>query len=179
MSGNIAHFVKCVYCNQSFDRDKHEFVAVSSRRYAHKDCYEREQQKIELENKDKNELENYISEHICQEGYVTAKVRKQIKLYMEQYDYTYSGMLKALIYFYEIKGNSFDKANGGIGIIPYIYEQAYQYYFAIWLANQSNDGLDIKNYEVKTSKVTIQSPKRKIKKKKLFSFLDEEELNGE
>lgn len=81
-------------------------------------------------------------------------------------------MLKALIYFYEIKGNSYEKANGGIGIIPYTYDAAYQYYFAIWLANQNNSDLALKNYEVKQEKIKIHPPQRKINKKKRFSFLD-------
>ena len=81
-------------------------------------------------------------------------------------------MLKALIYFYEIKGNSYEKANGGIGIIPYTYDAAYKYYFAFLLANQKNSELDIRNYEIKQEKIKRHPPKRKVNKKKKFSFLD-------
>lgn len=41
---------------------------------------------------------------------------------------TYQGMTKTLVYFYEIKKNTIDKSNGGIGIIPYVYEEARNYY---------------------------------------------------
>lgn len=41
---------------------------------------------------------------------------------------TYRGMNYTLIYFYEIMKKSTDKANEGIGIIPYIYEEAKKYY---------------------------------------------------
>ena len=34
------HYVKCLYCNKYFDRDKEPFVKVNSRRYAHKMCAE-------------------------------------------------------------------------------------------------------------------------------------------
>ena len=37
--------------------------------------------------------------------YIDAKIRKQIKQYREEYNYTYSGIRKALVYFFEIKGN--------------------------------------------------------------------------
>ena len=56
-------------------------------------------------------------------GYVSAKVAKQIKDYRELYNYTYSGMLGTLVYWYDVKQAPLDKANGGIGIVPYIYEQ--------------------------------------------------------
>jgi len=41
---------------------------------------------------------------------------------------TYSGMTGTLIYFYDIKGNSIEKANEGIGIIPWTYEEAKKYF---------------------------------------------------
>ena len=65
--------------------------------------------------------------------------RKQMKDFVENYHYTYSGMKKALVYFYEIKKNDISKANGGIGIIPYVYRDAYNYYYTLWLANQKNE----------------------------------------
>ena len=37
------------------------------------------------------------------ENYINPRVRKQLNQYVEEYNYTYSGMLKALIYFYEVK----------------------------------------------------------------------------
>ena len=66
--------------------------------------------------------------------YVDARIQLQIKQYINDYNFTYSGIRKALIYFYEIKGNSIDKANGGIGIVPYVYKNAYNYYLALWQA---------------------------------------------
>ena len=41
---------------------------------------------------------------------------------------TYSGMTGTLVYFYDIKGNSIEKANDGIGIIPWTYEEAKKYF---------------------------------------------------
>ena len=175
----IAHPVKCIYCKQSFDRDKIPFVQVSERRYAHKDCHERGKDKKEKDELDRLALEDYISKHICPEGYVTPRVRKQMQSYIKNYNYTYSGMLKALVYFYEVQGNSYEKANGGIGIIPYTYSNAYQYYFAIWLANNNNSKINFEDFNIKQSLVKINPPKRKKKRKKLFSFLDKEEENNE
>lgn len=155
------------------------WVQVGTRRYAHEDCSKHAEQKLKKEELDKIALEEYIAEHICPEGYVTPKVRRQINDYIKEYNYTYSGMLKALVYFYEVQGNSYNKANGGIGIIPYTYSNAYRYYFAIWLANTNNSKIDNKSYDTKQSIVTITPPQKKKRRKKLFSFLDKEEENNE
>ena len=111
----MAHWVTCVYCKERFDRDKEPTTQISARRYAHKECAEKNQKEKSQEEKDLEQLEAYIMK-LFNEPYVNARIRKQIKDYKNQYDYTYSGMLKTLIWFYEIKGNSIDKANGGIGM---------------------------------------------------------------
>ena len=170
----MAHIVTCVYCRQKFDRDKVDFIQVSPRRYAHKECSELEGQRLYKEEADKIALENYIIKLLKIE-YVTPRIRKQLNTYVEQYGYTYSGMHKALIYFYEIKGNSPERANGGVGIIPYVYQDAYNYYYALWEANQNNKDKVIEDYVPLQIEVKIPSPQKKVKKRELFSFLDEEE----
>lgn len=170
----MAHIVTCVYCKKKFDRDKIPFVQISQRRYAHKECSEQENQRLFKEEADKIALENYIIQLLKLE-YITPRIRKQLNTYQEQYGYTYSGMHKALIYFYEIKGNSVEKANGGIGIIPYVYQDAYNYYYALWEAQQANKDKNIETYIPVEEVVRIPVPQRKLKKRKLFTFLDEEE----
>ena len=107
--------------------------------------------------------------------YVTPRIRKQINQYVSEYNYSYTGILKALKYFYEIKKNSLEKSQNGIGIVPYIYNDAYNYYYALWLAQQKNENKELINKAYKTEEIHIPIPQRKIKKRKLFSFLDEEE----
>lgn len=170
----MAHRVKCIYCNQNFDRDKYSFVQISPRRYAHAECAKQEQSRLKQEEADKFALEEYIMKLLGEE-YVSPRVRKQINTYVEQYQYTYSGIRKALIYFYEVKGNSKEKANGGIGIVPYVYKDAFNYYYAIWEAREKNQNKDVQSYVPDEKVVTITSPQRKLRKRKLFSFLDEEE----
>jgi hypothetical protein len=102
--------------------------------------------------------------------------RKQINDYKNNQNYSYTGILKALTYFYEVKGNSTEKANGGIGIVPYVYQDAYNYYYHIWMAKQTNEVKPIEQYSAPPARViVIPPPKRVEKKRKLFSFLDEEE----
>ena len=92
------------------------------------------------------------------EEYISPKVRKQINQYITEYNYTYSGMRKALVYFYEVKHNDPAKANGGIGIIPYCYNQARDYYYSLWLAQQQNVDKVIDEYKPEVVEVRIQPP---------------------
>jgi hypothetical protein len=146
---------------------------VSARRYAHQECSLTEEQKISKEEQDKIDLENYILK-LFKVDYVDARVRKQIKQYREEFNYTYSGIRKALTYFYEVKGNSIEKANGGIGIVPYVYQHAYNYYLALWQAQQKNQDKVLNDYVPRVKEIVIPRPQRKVKKRELFTFLDEE-----
>ena len=88
-------------------------------------------------------------------------------------------MLKALIYHFEIRKGSIEKANGGIGIIPYVYNNARNYYYELWLAQQQNKDKDVEKYIPKVKVIVIPEPRIKERKRKLFTFLDEEEdVNG-
>lgn len=99
--------------------------------------------------------------------------------YIREYQYTYSGMLKALVYFYEVKGNNKNKANGGIGIIPFIYKDAYNYYYNLWMIQQSNKDKNVIDYVPKLKEIKIPIPKKEPRKRSVFTFLDEqEELNA-
>lgn len=174
----MAHIVTCVYCKHKFDRDKYPFVQISQRRFAHPQCASVEDQKRNAEDKDREDLEKFIME-LFNTTYVDPKVRKQIKQYVEDYHYTYSGIHKALVYHFDICGGSVEKANGGIGIVPYVYQNAYNYYFTLWQAQQRNADKDVIAYVPKIRHVAIpHPPQRKIRQRQLFTFLDEEEDNS-
>lgn len=168
------HIVKCAICGMSFDANIEPFVKVSSRRYAHQKCSENKEENLSQIEKDKEALDQYIMK-LFNITYIDPRVRKQIKQYIEEYHYTYSGVLKALIYHYEIKGGDIDKANGALGIVPYVYQKAYNYYYSLWEAQQKNKEKIIEYYVPKVKEIIIPAPERKVKKRKNFSFLDEEE----
>ena len=71
--------------------------------------------------------------------------------------------------------NSTIKSNGGIGIVPYTYDAAFNYYLAIWSANERNENKNIEELLPKEETlVKISSPKRKPLKKSNFAFLMED-----
>ena len=174
----MAHMVKCLYCGLTFDRDKTPCEQVGAKRYAHIECFKQVKEKSEKEKRDKDALENYIKQLFNIDS-ISVRIQKQINSYIKDYGYSYSGILKALIYFFDIKQNSLDKANGGIGIVPYVYQDAYNHYYNLWLTNQKNQQKLITNDYIPTVKVIkIPVPQKKVKKRERFSFLDEEVSDG-
>lgn len=172
----MAHLVKCTVCGKQFDRDKMQAVKSGAKRYAHYVCLPEGELvpllKKEPEDEDLVQLKKYIEE-LLGEDYNHARVKKQIKEFKEEYNYTYSGMLKTLIWFYEVKGNSKNKANGGIGIIPFIYKEACDYYYSLYLAKISNESMPASCFKQKVKEITIPSPEVYIRPKKLFNGGDE------
>lgn len=167
----MAHPVICIYCKGKFDRDKTPCVQVSNLRWAHKECAEKFQIQKTQNELDYDTLVEYI-EKLFGTEYVTARVAKQIKDFRETYNYTYQGMLGTLIYWYEVKQATLDKANGGIGIIPYIYDQAKEYYQTIDRTNNLN--AEIYNYKLKYKEIEIFAPRAEEKPIKLFDLGEED-----
>lgn len=146
---------------------------MSNRRYAHKECYEKNQKNSEKQELDKQKLLEYLEIKFHNISNNT-KIKAQLKDYINNKNFTYSGIYKTLYYFYDIKKNPIDKANNGIGIVPYIYKEAHDYYYNLWLAQQRNENKQIKDYIPQIEKVHILVPQRNIIKKSYFQFLDEE-----
>lgn len=165
--------VICAYCKKELSKKDANCVMLNNGKYVHKECQALEESR---EKTDREKLEDYIKS-LFNLSYVEPRVKAQIKKYVEEYNYTYSGMQKALYYFYEIKGGDKTKANGGIGIIPYVYQDAYNYHYNLWLAQQKNKDVEIKMYVPQVKEIIIPRPERKVKKRPLFAFLDEEDDN--
>ena len=165
--------VKCPYCGKYFYRDVEEFVQINKTRYAHKECYDRHNAALTQEERDLNILQDFIKK-LFNIDTLTEKIKRQIKTYHEDKQYTYSGMYKSLVWFYEIKGNPIDKANGGIGIIPYVYEDARIYYTAMYMAQQQNKAKPIEQFKPTVVEIHIPPPVRKPMRTHKFAFLDED-----
>ena len=168
------HQVKCSICGQTFDRDKIEFVKTSSRRYAHLTCHLRTKGELTEEENARLKIYEY-TKNLFKANYSKAKIDSHLtKLMNENKNYTYSGILKSLIYWYEVRHGDVEKSYYGLGIVPYIYEQAYQYYYSIWLAQQNNKDKKVEDYVSNEKVVKIKTPKRvPFIKERHFNLLDE------
>ena len=165
--------VICAFCKKPLSKKDANCVMLNNSKYVHKECQALEESR---EKTDREKLEDYIKT-LFSLTYIEPRVKAQNKKYVEEYNYTYSGMQKALYYFYEIKGGDKSKANGGIGIIPYVYQDAYNYHYNLWLAQQKNKDVEIQLYVPQIKEIGIPRPERKVKKRPLFAFLDEEDDN--
>ena len=171
------HIVKCPICGKSFDRETTAYHQ-DGRRYLHIECWARQEASKTQDDKDREALEQYILE-LFKLNVLTPKIKRQIESFHDEYGYTYTGIKKALIYQFEIKKGDIKQANGGIGIVPYVYEQAREYYYQIWLAQQKNEDKVLNDYIPDIVKIKIKNPQKQPKRRNLFSFLDKEEDDGD
>ena len=170
------HLVKCAICGETFDLNLVQGVKHGARRYSHATCEPDNKDLVPLPSVEKvdddlQKLKDYIKSKFKDKANWVL-ISKQIKTFKEDMNYTYSGMLKSLIYFFEIQHNGIDKTNGGIGIIPFVYQPARDYYYALWIAQQQNED---KVIQVKEKEVVIKAPRKPSLFKKLFSLGEEDE----
>ena len=172
------HMVKCAVCGESFDLNKEQGVRHGTRRYAHLRCFkdgELVPMEVSKEDPELTALKDYIN-NLLGKNANWAMITKQIKNYKEEKEYSYSGMLKTLQYFYEIKRNKLDPSTNTIGIIPFCYQEALNYQYSIWLANHKNE---TNNFVAKEEVIHIPVPKKKKLFSSKFNFLDSEVEDGE
>lgn len=169
----MAHIVKCKVCEEKFDRDKEPTTKVSGNRYAHTKCVD-ENYEPPKEEQDLAELHRYLK-MLFKDNYNYVALNRQIESFIKDphLNATYSGILKTLVYWYNIKGNSTEKSNYRIGIVPYVYQDAKNYYYAIFMAQQGNTGKDLEEYKrPKVETVVIKRPQRDTSNFRLFNLDD-------
>lgn len=163
------HMVKCLYCGKSFDRDKEPFVKVGARRYAHKECAESQDDSVKQEEIDK---ENFFKcvKSIYGPGYNYIMINKQALNFIKQYGYTWSGMTGCLHWFYNINHGNLEEGHGGIGIIPYIYEDVRKYYQQLYTTQYQNSNKQMRQQVIEFN---IVPPKPKRPALRLLDLGDE------
>ena len=176
----MAHYVKCVICNERFDADKYKAILVKPRRYAHASCVGKLSPEETEEEKDYKALEQYVKQLFELER-MDGKITLQIKKLMQDHpEYTYSGIRSSLYYFYEVKKNPLKKEQYGnsINIVPWVYEDAKRYFYEQWQLSQKNSDKNIQEYLPKIKEILIKDPIRDPYRRKVFMFLDEEEVKN-
>lgn len=167
-------FTNCFWCSKVIlptDKDVIELPKMYGR-YAHKTC-------ANIHPADDREHFGVFLIQLFElkEDYSYHRLMLQAATIAQNYNFTYSGMEGALTYFHKVQGHPVDKTKG-IGIIPYIYGQAKNYYTQLQQAIDNNKEKDINQYIPKDIVIMIKPPQREIEKRKLFTFLDEEDINA-
>lgn len=171
----MAHYCICPKCGVKFNRDKIQAVRVGAKRYGHSSCYPDNKDFVEMPQKDPDlvALEDYIGQ-LFGADCNWAMVKRQIKEYVEDRGFQYSGILGTLVYWYDVKKNSTKKSNGSIGIVPFVYNDASKYYANLNLANQNNLGKELKDYIPKERVIEIQSPRTTVRQNIRFFNLEDD-----
>jgi hypothetical protein len=155
--------------------DKEDTVKISNRYYC-KECGEQRQAEINKNTNGWDELYKYICDLYNIEQ-PTGMMFKQLKEFRDEpYNYTNTGMLLTLKYFYETLENEV-KEDTGLGIIPYFYEKAKKHMVDIIKIHNHEVGLE--NTE-KPKTVKIKKPINRKKERRTLSFNNiqwEEDLN--
>ena len=148
MQGVLCHFCK----SQTNKVLKTEAIKIDGKNF-HQKCAKQYQDKKEL------------MENICRIFNFKAPGPKNMAYISKFYNQgmTFKGMTNTLIYFYDIKKNDISKSNDGIGIIPYVYEEARNYYKNEEMKRQKQKKIieTIKNETQETRKVKVQKIERK------------------
>jgi hypothetical protein len=149
----LARLVKCPYCENKLDKEEaYEY----KKKYYHIECFET----WEKEKAHRQELIQYICE-LFRISAPTGIMLKQIKEFQENYKYKLKGMELALRYFHDTLGNRVQEGTG-IGIIPFVYEEAKNHYVKQQRIAESLDSIE--NQEII---VYIDPNKSKRKSKKI------------
>lgn len=143
----IARKVKCPECG-TFN-DKENAICHNSKYYC-KVCFENKQR----ESQDYKDLIAYICK-LYQIDVPTGWMLKQIKDFKEQYKYTYRGMKTTLHYFYEIQEGNDVADSMGVGIIPFVYDEAKKFYIDKKAVKDSVLGCDLEEIENKKKIIHI------------------------
>ena len=107
---------KCPVCNNEV-KEEDAIYNTKTKRYYHELCYQ--------SLLDRKKLCDYICEVYGYKG-PSPKMYQQMTSYYER-GISYSDMLLALKYFYEVEKGDPSKSQQGIGIIPYVLDRAKEY----------------------------------------------------
>lgn len=143
------NLVKCRYCGKRFDKDSEPYEVGhgqglgGDRFYYHKDCFQKalvEPKNQWIINKDKEDdfkkncdyMYDYLSFYLKVPADY-AKIMRQARNFMngnnsQNIHCKPQGMFLALQYAYDVKKLNPDRGEGGIGIVPYVYKEAFDYW---------------------------------------------------
>lgn len=162
----------CEFCHKGVPMGQE--VTLPGDRFAHIDCYS----KLEVNGKsDYDKLFEYIMQ-LYDESFVDPAKQKSIKNMIDSYGFTHSGIHGTLVYLYEVLRKKPTDSNY-LGIVPYYYTKAKEYYEELKRVKAVNAQKDIENYKPKEIVIKRKERERVSFERKRISVLDEEIVNAE
>lgn len=160
--------VKCLLCNKNFDREKIPFVKIGNR-YVHEKCALDNPKKVK-------ELLNREDFYECVKAVYGPKydyqtINRQAENFIKNYGYTWYGMTKSLQWFYFVNNGTTEKSNDGVGIIPYVYDRAKEYYKEVDTTQKKNEKIMLRQPVIE---IKSKSPRGWKQPPRLFDWEDDE-----
>lgn len=176
----MAHTIQCRICKKKFDTEKEPFVLVGQKSYYHKDCYEEWIKTRNLagsSNGDADFWKESVIDYLYRDLKMSidfAKLDNQWNSFIKpERKMTPKGIYFALRYHFEVQHGDKTKAQGGIGIVPTIYNAAAEYW--VNLENKKEGTIEAIIEQIRKRQerpVQTFTPQKVEKKKEKFS-LDE------
>lgn len=160
----------CYYCHNTIDIDTEKFYKPVINRYAHEKCY-KENYNDDTEYIDK--IYSFLKEDLLI-NYNFLQCEKQRACYVKDLGYTNKGILDALKYFYLVKKMTPEKSGNRIGIVPYIYNEAKEYYENI--EKKKEQLVQVVSEQINKQPLTlkVKLPEQKVDK----GFIDIDSIEG-
>lgn len=160
---------QCRLCKEKIDKEKDDWIMPSRNYFYHRKCYEN-WKKAQIT--DDEQYVDMIYDFIARDlkvSYDWWVCEAQRKKFIKEGKMTNKGILFALKYFYEVKNGDWEKGHGGIGIVPFIYNDSCAY----WASKERQSAGTIAKIEqqmteaMSREEVVLKQTKRKNKKSKV------------
>lgn len=118
----------CRLCHKIIEKKDQNIIKRSEKYYYHKECFDNfvNMYTIKTDNEWKD-LIFYLIKNLLKKDYNFFQIEKQINKMLNNNNFTVKGIYYSLYWFYIINNNQYNEKYG-IGIVPYIYDQALQYW---------------------------------------------------
>ena len=149
----------CPKCKQFIEINDN--IKIYKNRKYHIKCYKEFVDELYNKSKNNQDSKQELYEYICKLfnlKEITPLIQIQLEKYYTDYEFTYDGMLYTLKYFFEIMENDINKCEG-IGIIPYIYQEAKEFYILKDSLSSQNIEKNINNKVVKIKPIDYSQNK--------------------
>ena len=122
---------ECRICHMPIDKIKEkeniDWIQPSKGYYFHKECYETWKAHPATDDDWVKMIFDFLARDL-KVSYDYFLCDAQIKKFWKENKINPKGIYFTLKYFYDIKGNLFEKGHGGLGIVPYVFTEAKNYW---------------------------------------------------
>lgn len=162
----------CRICKIEIDKEKDDWVMPSRNYYYHRKCYEDWKQSTPATDE---EYKAYIFDFIARDlkvSYDYHMCKAQIEKFVKENKMTVKGIFFTLKYFYEVRNGDWNKGHGGIGIVPFVYNEACTYWKQLEDKNKGTISAIERQLKEASERETKVIRKKTSKKKKKFTLED-------